>query len=150
MKFHSKFVVYLIVGLAFVYDTHAFYDPSIQRWPNRDPICEMPSTQDCYAMVKNDTVNSTDLYGLWKIRNCTPTEEGACRQLCQVQNKDFDYCEKSARREYIGKTVEGNKVTLWFNVIHYTNCQCKDKPKPDCIDQNAPPKIIEFPRFPKR
>jgi hypothetical protein len=42
----------------------AFYDPHIGRWVSRDPIGEHGGP-NVYAFVGNDSVNKTDMLGLW-------------------------------------------------------------------------------------
>src|SRR5262245_31993134 len=41
----------------------AFYDPSVQRWVNRDPL-EEEGGFNLYGMVFNDPVNAYDAFGL--------------------------------------------------------------------------------------
>jgi len=47
----------------FYYYGFRFYDPSTQRWLNRDPIGEI-SGSNLYSMVGNNAVNIVDLFGL--------------------------------------------------------------------------------------
>ncbi len=42
---------------------HAFYDPSLGRWLNRDPVGEK-SDRNLYRYVLNDSVSRLDAYGL--------------------------------------------------------------------------------------
>jgi RHS repeat-associated protein len=59
-RFSSK-ELHLQSGL--VYYLYRFYDPNIQRWPNRDPI-EEEGGLNLYGFVENDAVNNSDLFGL--------------------------------------------------------------------------------------
>src|SRR5207253_6846394 len=44
------------------YYGYRFYDPNLQRWPNRDPIGEEGGI-NLYGFVENDPVNSLDPFG---------------------------------------------------------------------------------------
>jgi len=54
-----------------VYYLYRYYDPNLQRWPNRDPIGE-DGGNNLYGFVGNSPVNWLDLYGL-TIINLFPT-----------------------------------------------------------------------------
>jgi RHS repeat-associated protein len=45
-----------------VYFGRRFYDPNLQRWPNRDPKATI-NGPNLYAYVQNDAVNANDAYG---------------------------------------------------------------------------------------
>ena len=51
---------------------HAYYDPGIQRWINRDPIAEKGGL-DLYAFVLNSPVVHLDPNGLEVVHYCTTT-----------------------------------------------------------------------------
>jgi RHS repeat-associated protein len=46
-----------------VYYLYRYYDPSLQRWPNRDPI-EEEGGLNVYAFVSGDPINKIDKFGL--------------------------------------------------------------------------------------
>jgi len=56
------------------YYLYRFYDPNLQRWPNRDPRTSWPknnhsksglaSEEDPYEFVKNDPLSNEDPLGL--------------------------------------------------------------------------------------
>lgn len=125
----------------------AYYDPGIQRWINRDPIGE-DGAVNLFAFVAGNPIGAIDLLGLWKVRDCTATENKTCGDFCALQGKEMVHCERSGRRDYVGQYNEGNKVIIIYNIVIYFNCQCRDKPLPPCVNQNAPPPviIIQFPR----
>src|SRR6266567_966518 len=45
-----------------------FYDPSIQRWLNRDPVAELDGV-NLYGFVGNNPITSVDPLGLWNLWN---------------------------------------------------------------------------------
>ncbi len=49
-----------------VYYLYRYYEPSLQRWINRDPIGQNGGLNP-YSFLQNDSVNSTDPHGLWVI-----------------------------------------------------------------------------------
>jgi len=49
-----------------VYYLYRFYDPGLQRWPNRDPIGEDGGI-NLYGMVANDPINTCDGNGLFSL-----------------------------------------------------------------------------------
>jgi len=54
-----------------VYYLYRFYDPNLQRWPNRDPI-EEKGGNNLYAFSANNPIESLDFFG---------TEEGAAADI---------------------------------------------------------------------
>ena len=85
-RFSSK-VAHLNSGL--VYYLYRFYDPNLQRWPNRDPIGEqgfenlrskyagqVGADENLYTFVLNSAINITDPFGL-ALYVCTRHVEGA-------------------------------------------------------------------------
>jgi len=58
------------------YYTHRFYDPNLQRWPNRDPIQEFGGL-NLYGFVGNNPINQDDALGLCNIKiRCGPVALG--------------------------------------------------------------------------
>ena len=76
------------------YYGYRFYDPNLQRWPNRDPLGEVgfqellgatEATQygvligegsNLYVYVHNNPVSNTDVHGLWSRSSCpTPCSD---------------------------------------------------------------------------
>jgi RHS repeat-associated protein len=49
-----------------LYYGYRFYNPTVGRWPSRDPIEERGGL-NLYGMVGNNPVNAVDLFGLWKL-----------------------------------------------------------------------------------
>jgi RHS repeat-associated protein len=52
----------------FYYFVRRYYDPNLQRWPNRDPIQEAGGL-NLYAYVGNNPISGVDPLGLWNIWN---------------------------------------------------------------------------------
>jgi RHS repeat-associated protein len=73
-QFSSK-EVHVNSGL--VYYLRRYYDPNLQRWPNRDPIEENGGV-NLYAFVNNQPVNAADICGLAYIPlpNYNPPDAG--------------------------------------------------------------------------
>ena len=67
-RFSSKERIYAD-GLELYYYGYRFYEPDLQRWPNRDPIMETGGI-NLYGFVGNDPVSTTDKFGLEKDRDC--------------------------------------------------------------------------------
>ena len=63
-RFSSK-EAHPVTGL--VYYGFRFYDPNLQRWPNRDPIGEF-ADRNLYRFNYNNPVNFVDPNGLWGIQ----------------------------------------------------------------------------------
>jgi hypothetical protein len=55
----------LLIAVLWLSALHAgaFYDPSIQRWPNRDPLGEYGGV-NLYVIVENSPLSSIDFFGL--------------------------------------------------------------------------------------
>ncbi|MBL9168586.1 MAG: RHS repeat-associated core domain-containing protein [Verrucomicrobiales bacterium] len=51
------------VNSGLIYYLYRFYDPNLQRWPNRDPLGEV-GEGNLYAFVSADPVNDLDYFGL--------------------------------------------------------------------------------------
>ncbi|HXT38949.1 MAG TPA: RHS repeat-associated core domain-containing protein, partial [Candidatus Angelobacter sp.] len=49
------------------YYGYRWYDPNLQRWPNRDPLGEFPDGPNLYAFVGNNPLTRVDIDGLtWR------------------------------------------------------------------------------------
>jgi len=74
MKANPKrlILILLVAVVGMVEDAHAFYDPGLQRWINRDPIQELGGL-NLYDYVGNNPMNLFDLFGL-KNWNCQETQ----------------------------------------------------------------------------
>ena len=66
----------------FLYYGHRYYNPSVGRWPNRDPIGELGG-ENLYANCRNDVINCVDWLGLWKIER-----KGQARAMAYAENGD--------------------------------------------------------------
>lgn len=98
------------VLLHFTFNAHAFYDPHVGRFINRDPIGEagfavtrqVPAVSEAnlrvnegnlYRMLLNDTINHIDALGLIKFEGCGD-KEGMIQRGLQT------YCEKIKSPEF--------------------------------------------------
>ena len=78
-----------------VYYLYRYYEPNLQRWPNRDPIDELGGL-NLYRFVGNDPVNSVDFLGLVDCDALASTiahMEGTIRSAIQSMsdiNQQFD------------------------------------------------------------
>jgi len=84
-----KFLMFVLLLLSTL-ELSAFYDPNLQRWPNRDPLEEagfelflgggsFPGSagQNLYAFVRNSPITGTDPLGLCDIKiRCGPVKRG--------------------------------------------------------------------------
>lgn len=61
-----------------VLSASAFYDPTLGRWINRDPIQEEGS-RNLYLFVENAPLVNWDAFGL---RACTASEIADCKLIC--------------------------------------------------------------------
>jgi RHS repeat-associated protein len=106
-RFSSK---ELHVNSGMYYYVHRFYDPSLQRWVNRDPVDEpgvpwkilqkMPivrftkEAENRYLFVKNEPISSTDPWGELRFAGCRlirpPHPIGCCLQQCDYACFYFD------------------------------------------------------------
>jgi RHS repeat-associated protein len=73
-----------------VYYGYRFYDPSLQRWVNRDPLQELGGI-NLYATTHNNPVSLYDFFGL------LTAEEQACLDRAK---QDFRKCVQSAQGWY--------------------------------------------------
>jgi RHS repeat-associated protein len=103
------------------YYGYRFYAPSLQRWPNRDPIEELGG-YNLYGFVGNDPVNYSDPEGLFFrwfkcMREVSKWKEKCeesipdCPLWCPVHGEDGIDCEK-ARRDGILKCATEAKQMM--------------------------------------
>jgi hypothetical protein len=72
--------LHLIIVAAFVCAVqvaNAFYDPSLQRWLDRDPIGGLGGI-NLFAMVGNNTVDGVDAFGKSKFNRSSPVTQQNC------------------------------------------------------------------------
>lgn len=73
MKNDLKHLTIILLVLVYLVETaNAFYDPSLQRWINRDPIKEQGGI-NLYTFVRNNAIGLLDSLGLAHF-NCKETE----------------------------------------------------------------------------
>ena len=63
------------------YYGYRFYDPSLQRWVNRDPIAEWGSV-NLYSVAENDPVTSLDAWGLQRAKGWDQDDVLRCQLRC--------------------------------------------------------------------
>jgi RHS repeat-associated protein len=122
------------------YYLYRFYDPGLQRWPNRDPTLEVgfdaltaPPEIDFiftgsiglnrYGFVAGDPVDNLDLVGLsvYFTRPCSAAEQAACELECAPTGAKS--CTVTEEWEHVpGKPPQLKSSTK--------NCTCKDKKPP--------------------
>ncbi|HTV62959.1 MAG TPA: RHS repeat-associated core domain-containing protein [Verrucomicrobiae bacterium] len=96
------------------YYLYRFYEPSLQRWPNRDPIRETGGI-NLYTFMQDDPANHFDALGL--CRDCSQ-EYNDCMSSCMHkrapwpwENRDstakqnkwgrYNYCEDKCQKAYM-------------------------------------------------
>jgi RHS repeat-associated protein len=145
------------------YYLYRFYDSSLQRWVNRDPLGE-PGFQklisksakrimiNLYDYVLNDSVDFTDPIGLFPIfywppiptGDCDPVDIVRCKAACADIGKVLTSCtENTAVQETL---VSEWPIEIWrTTIIRWPTCHCKDPgdcpPPPPTFTggQNNPP-----------
>ncbi len=73
-----------------------FYDPSLSRWLNRDPICEKGGSQNIFLFCENNAVNTYDILGLSSRR---------CKSSYDFVDHGWDYTKSITGPYSITKTV---------------------------------------------
>ena len=75
-----------------VYYLYRYYDPNLQRWPNRDPI-EEASDQNLYRYTLNAPVDSIDPNGLYVITGtCDATQKRQIEASIKASCKKAKEC----------------------------------------------------------
>jgi RHS repeat-associated protein len=118
------------VNSGLYYYLYRFYDPSFQRWINRDPIGEpgfellsahqenpLSSAANLFSFVGNEPTISIDAFGLLtsKYRKCNPTEQAACAAQC-IQTG----VKSCTVTEIWGLGPDGKPKLLFYD----PDCQC--------------------------
>ena len=100
-----------------VYYLYRFYDPNLQRWPNRDPLGELGGV-DLYTYVENNPVAKIDPTGKLSVWPCTSGEWSKCFKKCQKNGPDFICVQCIAFYQEVG-------IPPWIGgVIRVTLCVC--------------------------
>jgi RHS repeat-associated protein len=93
------------------YFLYRFYDPSLQRWLNRDPL-EEDGGVNLYGFVENDPVNHTDAFGLADNSldgtACQPGEVGKFAKDAADEGRQYiaDLTKKRIAREAAEKEAK--------------------------------------------
>jgi len=100
-----------------VYYGYRFYDPNLQRWPNRDPIQE-EGGYNLYAFIHNDPLARTDAYGL--------ADDPAVESINRILN--------SLREQLENAKSQQEKDRIIAQINHYLDRlnKYKCRPKPKC------------------
>lgn len=114
----TKTVLISLLTLCWAQMASAYYDPTVQRWINRDPLNEIgfnglkvdrrgldqEEEQNLYAFLGNRTPNFIDEYGLLRITGacwCVILPAvGHCVVNCACVRFDLTTVTRSARMEY--------------------------------------------------
>jgi len=126
-------------------NVHAFYDPTIGRWANRDPVEERGGA-DLYEFVGNDAVNHVDPFGMvignfsvliskparrfqvagWSTRfrwsprsswstKCAPCDEGVWIQNYSIEAQTWLGTTKVGPKKDWDETSYQGNSDLWVN-----------------------------------
>ena len=106
------------------YDLYRFYSPSLQRWPNRDPLGEpgfelltrsrssiRTPAPNLYLFVRNFSPNDYDPLGLQQVPDSNIEE---CLDNCAeaMKQRSINYAKKTVGKRVIGYIVfSGTAVT---------------------------------------
>lgn len=72
-----------------IYYLYRFYDPNLQRWPNRDPL-EESDGPNLFSFVLGNPLSGFDPWGLETL------EPSSCEQTCQAARNDSDMMSDAA------------------------------------------------------
>jgi len=105
-----------VIASGVTYYGFRYYDPVTGRWPNRDPIQERGGL-NLYAMVGNDSVNASDLFGLYPVidwssisRMPKPLKD-SCQKLVDLANE----VAPEMRRKAIQAYVANRQALIYYN-----------------------------------
>ncbi|HEX4121933.1 MAG TPA: RHS repeat-associated core domain-containing protein, partial [Verrucomicrobiae bacterium] len=110
-----------------VYYLYRYYDSNLQRWPNRDPLGELPGIQwelddkpNLYELLYNNPVNLADLYGLglFSYFECAyQVDKWAHRCLdgqpkceCMKTDQGYQYCLQQQKKWVLNCTANATKM----------------------------------------
>ena len=89
------------------YYGYRFYDPYLQRWPNRDPIGEKAGC-NLYGFVRNDAANLYDPHGLEeKGAKGEPSEPEPAKRTVSPEADEFGKCFRQWCKDKIGTPRTG-------------------------------------------
>ena len=94
-------MVLTLIGILFGQSASAFYDPSIQRWLNRDPIGESGGIF-LYQFISNDPLGYVDIHGLRK--------DPACVAWCRA---NYEGPTIGGKGVFGAGVIVGINVLLW-------------------------------------
>ncbi len=116
-------LAFLVCGAEFA---SAFYDPTVGRWLNRDPIKEEGGI-NLYGFVAHDPINAIDTDGLGIFRDIGKELAGP-GQLCTDKSCDKNKCKDKAKRlpEEGWEDDVKNKKDPWREIPDPGNCADAD------------------------
>lgn len=112
------------------YYLYRFYDPNLQRWPNRDPI-EERGGKNLYRFVGNDPIHHVDMLGLQSVP-VSLTEALASGNVAQVESilagmeeGDAGYALAEA---WLKKVAKCEAIWAAYKALNCTGCsRCTTK-----------------------
>ena len=130
-----------------VYYGYRFYDPSLQRWPNRDPVGENGGI-NLYEFVRNRPVNGVDTAGLLEFPRIptipdfpwpNPLPRPAPPRLSWASwpriklPEDPISCGIRIKNEVWEKFAPGGQPPPWDASFHYGHCVAHCRIQRECI-----------------